>query len=86
MSNPVGKIASFYPKRGSVVLCQARADAKRLVGTITEVKKVPPPTGWKRPDFLVTIRGRSGKTIEVSLIENYVRIHPTWLEALDHAL
>jgi hypothetical protein len=82
MSGPVGKIASFYPKRGSVVGCLARPGAKRLVGTITEVKKAPPPKGWKRHDFLITIRGRSGKTIEVSLIENYVTIHPSWQEAI----
>jgi hypothetical protein len=85
MSQAIGKIATFYPKRGSVVNCVAIPGVKRLVGTIIAVAKAPPPTGWQRPDFLVTIRGQSGRTIEVSLIENYVTTHPTWLEALDHA-
>ncbi len=82
MHDKIGSICSFYPARGSVVLCRAKPDAKKYAGVIIACEEAPPPPGWTRPDYTLTIRGRTAKTMEVSAIFNYVTIHPSWQEAI----
>jgi len=82
MQDKIGSVCSFYPERGSVVLCRAKPDAKKYVGVITACDEAPPPPGWVRPDYTLTIRGRTGKTMKVSAIFNYVTIHDSWPEAM----
>ena len=46
-------------------------EGKRLSGIITDAVKAPNTTVGNIPDFTVTIRGRSGKTITTSFVEAY---------------
>jgi|GEM_PF-3232830 len=78
MSKGVGRICSFYPDPNMVKQCVVQPGAQRLTGVVTECVKAPPPKGWKRPDFTLTVRGKSGRTVTISLIENYAQFHATW--------
>jgi hypothetical protein len=45
----------------------------RKRGRVVEVRETDPTPVGTIPDYLVTIQGASGKTVTVSLVENYVR-------------
>jgi len=84
MSEPskyVGQIAAFYPKPGAVIGCVPVAGSVRHVGAVVGAK----PNGITKrgaiPDTLLTIRGKSGRTVTVSMVESYTQLFPTWHEA-----
>lgn len=88
MSEPskyVGQIAAFYPKPGAVIGCVPVAGSIRHVGAVVAVAPTGPTKRGAIPDFAVTIRGRSGRTATVSMVENYVTLFPTWHEAASDA-
>lgn len=45
---------------------------KRLTGVITAAKDNGLTARGAIPDFLVTVRGQSGATVEVSMVETYM--------------
>ncbi len=52
-------------------------DGKELHGMITESVEAPPFGVGQIPDFLVTVRGSSGRTMTVSLVETHLRTTDT---------
>jgi len=48
---------------------------KRLSGVITKAVKAPNTTVGNIPDHTLTIRGKSGKLLEVSLVNSYSKIY-----------
>jgi hypothetical protein len=57
--------------------CSFDYAGKRLVGVITEAKDAGLTERGKIPDATCTIRGASGKSVEVSLVEAYVSLKET---------
>lgn len=84
MSEPgkyVGLIAAFYPSPGAVKNCMELNGAKRHVGAVVGTKPNGTTQRGAIPDTLLTIRGKSGRTVTVSLVESYAQLFPTWHEA-----
>lgn len=48
-------------------------DGRELVGMITEAIETVPYGKGQIPDFVCKVRGASGRTMEVSLVESYLR-------------
>lgn len=49
-------------------------DGKRPVGIITAAEKAEPYGPGKIPDFLVTVRGQSGRELKVSMVHTYMTL------------
>lgn len=79
----VGQICTFFPVPAVVVGCVAPPNALRYAGTITAAMPAPPLQPGNVPDYTVTIKGRTGKVVVVSLTLNYVSLFPSWEQALD---
>lgn len=54
--------------------CSFDYDGKRLTGIITEAKDNGVTARGQIPDFLVTVRGQSGRTATVSLVEDHLSL------------
>ncbi len=52
--------------------CTFDRGGKRLTGIVTDAKPAEPYGPGKIPDFLVSVRGASGQTVTVSLVETYM--------------
>lgn len=82
----VGKLATFYVMRGAIVYGLPKGGAKKLVGQVVSAKPCADADPGAIPNALLTIRGRSGRTMEVYLVEQYAKLFDTWAEALDDQL
>lgn len=82
----VGKIACFYALHGAIVQGLPKGGAKKLVGQVTAAKPCADADPGAIPNALLTVRGRSGRTMEVYLIEQYAKLFDTWAEALEDQL
>jgi len=83
----VGKIACFYELRNGVVNhCLPMQGARKLVGQVIAAKPWADADPGAIPNACLTVRGRSGKTKEVFLVEQYVKLFDTWAEALEDQL
>ena len=54
--------------------CSFDHQGKKLVGTVIEAKDNGVTARGAIPDLLVTIRGQSGATVTVSLVESYMTL------------
>jgi hypothetical protein len=79
----VGKIACFYELQGAVVQGLPKGGAKKLVGQVVSAKPWADADPGAIPNALLTVRGRSGKTKDVNLVEQYAALFDTWAEALE---
>ena len=77
-----GLIAAFIADPKQVVKCLPTPDAKQHVG---EVIRAWPAFNkqWGSDCLRFQVRGRSGKLAEIDQVDNYVRLHPTWEEAVN---
>ncbi len=81
----VGKIATFYELRdGMVHHGLPMQGAKMLVGQVIAAKWSPNVTPGDIPSGRLIVRGRSGKTKEVWMTEQYTQLFDTWEEAIEH--
>jgi hypothetical protein len=80
----LGKVAAFYPSPAAVVRCLPVPGAQIVVGEIIDARTMPAARG-NIPTLSLTIKGRSGRTATVCLVDNFVRTFTTWAEALDYA-
>lgn len=80
----IGKVATFFLQPDSVEGCLAKPCSRILVGQIIAAKAAPAIHGI--PDFTITVRGKTGKTLTVSMYHHYLRTHDTWREANEHAV
>lgn len=78
----VGKIACFYVQMGAIVQGLPKGGAKKLVGQVVSAKPWADADPGAIPNALLTVRGRSGRTMDVHLVEQYVKLFDTWEEAL----
>jgi len=78
----IGKIATFYPHPEQVKLGLAQPGAVQLVGQVVAITPASPTVRGNIPDFTVSIKGRSGRTANISLVETYLRIFPDWETAI----
>jgi hypothetical protein len=76
-----GKFACFYSQPGQVVGCLPLPTARMLVGQVVRSVKAPNCKKGDIPNATLTIRGRSGREVQVSLVEQYVRTFDSFLEA-----
>lgn len=79
----VGKIACFYAMQGAIVQGLPKGGAKKLVGQVVSAKPWADADPGAIPNALLTVRGRSGRTMDVHLVEQYVNLFDTWAEALE---
>ena len=79
----VGKIACFYEQQGAIVQGLPKGGAKKLVGQVIAAKPCANADPGNIPNALLTVRGRSGKTKDVNLVEQYTILFDTWAEALE---
>ena len=82
----IGKIAAFYVQRGAIVQGLPHGGAKKLVGEVIAIKPAPAAEPGNIPNCILTVRGRSGQTMDVYLVEQYASLFPTWEEALAEQL
>lgn len=75
-SELIGKVVRFYANPDDVVLCLPRPNAKRLKGVVVGAVEAEPLGAL--PEAILTVRGASGRTMDVGLCRNYVTvIQPT---------
>lgn len=77
----VGKICAFYTKLGQVKGCVPLPGAVRVIGAVIASKPTTPAQPGNIPNHILTVRGRSGRTAEVSMVEQYANLFDTWHEA-----
>ena len=77
-----GTWVSFYTLPDQVKLCSPLPTAKRACGEVIGWKKAEPVGPSKIPDIALTVRGRSGRTAEISLVRNYVTRHASMKDAI----
>lgn len=85
MSEPskyVGKICAFYPKPGQVKKCLPVPGAvPRVIGAVIASNPTTNAQPGDIPNHILTVRGRSGRIAEVSMVEQYANLFDTWHEA-----
>jgi len=79
----VGKVATFYEQQGAIQHGLPKGGAKKLVGQVVAAKWSPNVTPGDIPSGILLVRGRSGRTKEVYLTEQYAKLFDTWEEALE---
>lgn len=77
----VGKICAFYTKPGQVKGCVPLPGATRAIGAVIASKPAAPAQPGNIPNSTLTVRGRSGRTAEVNMVEQYANLFETWHEA-----
>jgi hypothetical protein len=78
----MGAKVSFYPEPEKAVIGMiAQPKALRVAGEVVGTSKVVPFGKGKIPDLGLKVRGRSGKTMNISVVANYVERHSNWREA-----
>lgn len=58
------------PKRWIGRRCHFLKDGKELIGVVTAQKWAGRTARGALPDYTLTVRGNSGRTMEISLVEN----------------
>ena len=79
--DPVGLICAFYTKPGQVKGCLPMAGATRAIGAVVASKPTMPAQPGNIQNRILTVRGRSGRTAEVNMVEQHCRLFETWHEA-----
>jgi hypothetical protein len=81
----IGKICAFYTKLGQVKGCVPLPGATRAIGAVIASKPTTPAQPGNIPNHILTVRGRSGRTAEVSMVEQFCCLYETWHEAAEDA-
>lgn len=81
-SDAIGSVAVFHHV-DDVVLCKVKKDAPQLVGSVIDAKALPPTKRGAIPTCLLLVKGRTGRELWIDLVENHVRLFPTWAEAME---
>lgn len=76
-----GRIVSFYRDADMVKGCMEQPGAIRYVGEVTGIFPTEPCGPGKIPDVGLIVRGRTGKSMRISAVAHYVKIHETFREA-----
>lgn len=78
----MGAKVSFYPEPEKAVIGMIiQPDAVRFAGEVVGTFKVEPFGKRKIPDMGLKVRGRSKRTVDISVVANYVERHANWREA-----
>jgi len=77
----IGKICAFYTKLGQVKRCVPLHGATRAIGAVIASKPTTPAQPGHIPNHILTVRGRSGRTADVNMVEQYANLFETWHEA-----
>lgn len=72
-ANWIGKRCSFNSEPGGN-LGMAGLSAKVLVGIIEAARYIGKTERGQIPNYSLTVRGASGKTVEVNMVEQYAQI------------
>ena len=80
----VGLIVSFIADPRMVKGCMLEPGAKQLVGEVIYAEGILNGL-LEIPSLKLTIRGRSGKTMDIDQVDNHVRFHKTWEDAIKDA-
>lgn len=76
-----GDWISFYADLGSVELCCPVNGKARVCGQVIGIK--PLTRTDKIPSAALTVRGRSGRTATIDMVEHYVTEHASQAEAVN---
>lgn len=77
----LGKIAVAFTQPDQVRHGLTNPKAERIVGAVTACKDLPDAQPGGIPNKLLTIRGQSGRTMEVDMVRHGVQTYETWEEA-----
>lgn len=77
----VGWKAVFFPSVSDVLRGVVQSHVRPVMGEIVKVEPIEPTRRGKIPNALVTVKGRSGKTALVNLVEQHLAAFPSWSEA-----
>lgn len=80
-SDHVGWKAVFFPSVSDVLRGVVQSHVRPVMGEIIKVEPTEPTRRGNIPNALVTVKGRSGKTALVNLVEQHLAAFPTWTEA-----
>jgi hypothetical protein len=80
-SKHIGKICAFYAKPGQVKNGLPVPGATRHIGAVVASKPTTNAQPGDIPNHILTVRGRSGRTAEVSMVDQYANLFETWHEA-----
>jgi len=79
----VGKVCAFFPTKDAVIRGVRQPNTTRYHGQVIASADAPPVGKGKIPDFSLTVRGKTGKTLTISMTLNYATIHDSWKRAAD---
>lgn len=57
-------------------------EGRRRVGQITRAVPLPPTPRGKIPNMMITVKGRSGREIQVDYVECHCDVFDTWAEGI----
>jgi hypothetical protein len=70
--SPAGREAPPYPESHWVgKRCSFNYETKRLCGTVLKAEYIGRTQRGQLPDYSLQVAGASGKTLTISLVENY---------------
>jgi len=61
---------AYQPKKWIGLRCHFLKDGKELIGVVTAQKWAGRTARGDLPDYTLVVRGQSGRTMEISLVEN----------------
>lgn len=74
----IGKIALAFTKPDQVIRGMTKPGAERVVGAVISCKDLPDAQPGGIPNKLLTIRGQSGRTMEVDMLRHWVQLFDDW--------
>lgn len=68
---------------GRIAVFDSPEDPKKsLVGEVIAAVVIDPTKKGKIPNMLLTVRGRTGKVLDVDYVEQHTRVFDTWADAI----
>jgi hypothetical protein len=77
----VGKVCAFFHAKDAVIRGLRQPNTPRYDGQVIAAAPAPPVGTGKVPDFTLTVRGKTGKTLTISMTLNYATIYDLWKDA-----
>lgn len=77
----VGKIVLAFTKPDQVIRGMTKPGAEWVIGAVIACKDLPDAQPGGIPNKLLTIRGQSGRTMEVDLVRHWCQLFDSWAEA-----
>lgn len=77
----IGKIVLAFTKPDQIIRGMTKPGAERVMGAVIACKDLPDAQPGAIPNKLLTIRGQSGRTMEVDLVRHWCQLFDDWESA-----